>query len=68
MATGDRYEGEWADGKKNGAGKPFLTQAFIFSQMEMFMTDTSLVAIAKVPVSIHGSTRAIITENGMLTV
>lgn len=20
MATGDRYEGEWADGKKNGAG------------------------------------------------
>ena len=67
MATGDKYEGDWEGGKKNGKGKIFMTQGCIFLQTEISMKDSSKMETDKEKEHTLGSTKATIEENGWQT-
>lgn len=65
MATGDKYEGNWSSGKKNGFGKNiFYFQVIIFLQTVIYMKESSKMEIDKEEVNIHGLMAVIIKDNG----
>ena len=67
MATGDRYEGEWSDGKKNGNGIECLIQVFTCLRTE---TNTKAVfrqATDKDRVPTPGATSLFIRDSGSVT-
>lgn len=57
MATGDRYEGNWVDGKKNGFGTCFDNfQVNTVLRMETFTRETLRTGTVKVRVFTPGLT------------
>jgi len=65
MATGDKYEGNWIDGKKNGEGTIFFYfKANIASQMAIYMMEISRMETVKAKEFTHGLIAVIIKENG----
>lgn len=64
MATGDKYEGDWQAGKKNGAGTQFLMQDYTTLQMETSTMASLRMAIGRASGPILGPIRAITKESG----
>ena len=67
MATGDKYEGEWLAGKKNGSGINTLMQVCTYSQMETYMKANFRTETGKEKDHILGPTIAFTEENGWPT-
>lgn len=67
MATGDRYEGEWSDGKKNGNGINLIIQVYIYLLMEMSIKANFRMVTGKEMVFTPGATNLTMKDNGSAT-
>lgn len=67
MATGDKYEGDWLNGKKNGFGIFLFIQVITYLLMEMFMKENFRTEIVKEKENTHGQMRVFMKENGFAT-
>ena len=67
MATGDKYEGEWQAGKKNGKGISLFIQVCTFLPMEISTKASSRTETGKAKVHTLGLTKVTTRESGWLT-
>jgi hypothetical protein len=64
MATGDKYEGDWEGGKKNGRGNLLLIQVFTYLRTVISMKDNFATETDKVRAATPGLIKATIVASG----
>jgi len=64
MATGDKYEGDWESGKKNGKGSNLFIQVFMFLPTVIFTKENFRMETDREKVLTLGLTKATTEANG----